>query len=157
MVAPRRSTQDDGFTLIELMVVVLIIAILLAIAIPTFLGARQRANDRAVQSNLRNAHTNELAFYTDHQVFTADPSELDEMDTSLAWTNARADMALSPRSIYVVLQTTNRPDDTVIVGGKAVNGRCFWIRAVGDQDLPRFATNDCAEVPPNAAFEDEWP
>ncbi len=50
----RRNRDDDGFTLIELMVVVLIIAILIAIAIPTFLGARARAQDRAVQSNLRN-------------------------------------------------------------------------------------------------------
>ena len=47
--------DDEGFTLIELMVVVLIIAILIAIAIPTFLGARQRAQDRATQADLRNA------------------------------------------------------------------------------------------------------
>ena len=43
---------DSGFTLIELMVVLLILAILLAIAIPTFLGTTKTANDRAVQSNL---------------------------------------------------------------------------------------------------------
>ncbi|HZT67615.1 MAG TPA: prepilin-type N-terminal cleavage/methylation domain-containing protein [Acidimicrobiales bacterium] len=49
--------EDEGFTLIELMVVILIIAILLAIAIPTFLGARSRAQDRAAQSSLRNALT----------------------------------------------------------------------------------------------------
>ncbi|HZT66342.1 MAG TPA: prepilin-type N-terminal cleavage/methylation domain-containing protein [Acidimicrobiales bacterium] len=49
--------DDEGFTLIELMVVILIIAILLAIAIPTFLGARSRAQDRAAQSSLRNALT----------------------------------------------------------------------------------------------------
>ena len=52
-----RRESEEGFTLIELMVVVLIIAILIAIAIPTFLGARQRANDRAAQSSLRNALT----------------------------------------------------------------------------------------------------
>lgn len=67
----RESTQDDrGFTLIELMVVVLIIAILIAIAVPTFLGLRRRAQDRSAQSDLRNALTAAKAFYTDQETFT---------------------------------------------------------------------------------------
>jgi type IV pilus assembly protein PilA len=67
----REATQDDrGFTLIELMVVVLIIAILIAIAIPTFLGLRQRAQDRSAQSDLRNALTAAKAFYTDNETYT---------------------------------------------------------------------------------------
>src|SRR5680860_1415575 len=41
------QNREDGFTLIELMVVILIIAILIAVAIPTFLGFRERAQDRA--------------------------------------------------------------------------------------------------------------
>ena len=61
----QRRDEDEGFTLIELMVVVLIIAILIAIAIPTFLGAQDRARDRAAQSDLRNAITAAKTIATD--------------------------------------------------------------------------------------------
>src|SRR5437879_9266500 len=62
----QRRQDDEGFTLIELMVVVLIIAILIAIAIPTFLGAQNRARDRGAQSNLRNALTAAKTVATDN-------------------------------------------------------------------------------------------
>lgn len=75
--------KDEGFTLIELMVVVLIIAILIAVAIPTFLGARERAQDRAAQSNLRNALTAEKVHYTDAEEFTADAALLTAIEPSL--------------------------------------------------------------------------
>src|SRR6478609_2658281 len=64
--------RERGFTLIELMVVVLIISVLIAIAIPMFLGARDRANDRATQSNLRNGLTAEKTVYTDTQIYYVD-------------------------------------------------------------------------------------
>lgn len=79
--------KDEGFTLIELMIVVLIIAILIAIAIPTFLGARERAQDRAAQSSLRNALTAENVFYTDSQWFTQDVAAMSLIETALTWQN----------------------------------------------------------------------
>jgi len=65
----KRMGDDKGFTLIELMVVVLIIAILIAIAIPTFLGLRSRAQNRSAQSDLRNGLTAGKAFYTDADTY----------------------------------------------------------------------------------------
>jgi prepilin-type N-terminal cleavage/methylation domain-containing protein len=66
--ATRRN--DAGFTLIELMVVIFIIAILLAVLMPTFLGATKRANDRAMQANLRNAVTAAKSVFADNSDYT---------------------------------------------------------------------------------------
>src|SRR5436305_14005025 len=88
--AARRQDDEQGFTLIELMVVVLIIAILIAIAIPTFLGARQRAQDRAAQSDLRNGLTAEKTVYTDKQTYDATTANMQAVESSLNWNGADA-------------------------------------------------------------------
>ena len=77
--------REDGFTLIELMVVVLIIAILISIAIPSFLGARERANDRSAQLDLRSALLAEKTIYVDTQVFTAVPANLTAVEPSMSY------------------------------------------------------------------------
>jgi type IV pilus assembly protein PilA len=84
----RLAKDESGFTLIELMVVVLIIAILIAIAIPTFLGARERAQDRAAQSNLRNGLSAAKVYYVDTEEYTgatAGTDDLNEIEPSLTW------------------------------------------------------------------------
>lgn len=67
----RMGKREEGFSLIELMIVVLIIAILIAIAIPTFLGARTKSQDRAAQVVLRQALLTSKSFYTDSESFNS--------------------------------------------------------------------------------------
>jgi type IV pilus assembly protein PilA len=65
----EEARREDGFTLIELLVVVIIIGILAAIAIPTFLRQRERAWERATQSDLRNAAVIAEEYFNDNGTY----------------------------------------------------------------------------------------
>src|SRR5580658_9600628 len=83
------GAAEAGFTLIELMVVLLIIAILLAIAIPTFLGVTGSANDRAAQSNLTNGLTEASAvFQANNQSYSGIITALSSSAPEFTWTAA---------------------------------------------------------------------
>ena len=66
MLKKFRKNNQKGFTLIELLIVVAIIGILAAIAIPQFSSYRQKAFNSAAQSDLKTLKTSLEGFYTDN-------------------------------------------------------------------------------------------
>jgi type II secretory pathway pseudopilin PulG len=103
--------------------------VVLIIAIPTFLGVRTRAQNRAVQANLRNALTVEKSVYTDAQAYSSDvsatgPLELGEPSLTFVADGSMA--SATAGSVYVSVPATN----TVVLGTKSASGTCYYLKGI---------------------------
>jgi type IV pilus assembly protein PilA len=96
----ERMESEKGFTLVELLVVILIIGILAAIAIPSFLSQTDKAADAQAKSAARNAQTAAETYNVDNNgSYTGmDATDLQTIEPQLANANIGGTLTATPNA-----------------------------------------------------------
>jgi type IV pilus assembly protein PilA len=106
------KSRRRGFTLIELMIVVMIVGLIAAIAIPRYTTVKQKANVATMQTALKNLGQAEETFFAEHGEYTANLDSLNFAPT--------ADMTLT------VVEATNTGWSATITHPQAVPRKCAF-------------------------------
>jgi type II secretory pathway pseudopilin PulG len=123
--------DEDGFTIVEMGVVLATLATLAVMAIPTFLSAKERAMDRSAMSDLQVAMSTAKTLFADDADYTGlTVADMQAAEPNLGWVGAAT--ASGPGNDYAVsMRVWNYGE--INVARLSESGVCFYLRTIDEQ------------------------
>ncbi len=157
-----RLLKKKGFTLIELMIVVAIIGILAAIAIPNFVRFQARSKQSEAKTNLKALFTAQKAYYGEKDAYLTDGSIIGwapeqgnryryDIGGTTAWTRPGAVTG----SYGVILQDTTRIASTIATAATSIPSGLTALGVVGTCPACEFGATAASNIDSDTQ-QDEW-